>query len=800
MRGALLYAIVLLFTADFCWSQQITVLDKISQKPIELVQIYDERQSASHTVFTDIKGGAELTKFKDSKTLYFSHPGYEAKELTVGQGLRINLVFLEPQWHSSATIEVVAKRQSIEEEDIAVSKQLLDAITSRLENPQTSADMLAQSGQVLVQKSQMGGGSPIIRGFEANRVLLVVDGVRMNNAIYRSGHLQNAITVDPHYLETTEIIFGPSSVLYGSDALGGVIHFHTKQAQFSSSPDTKEIGMNAFLRSSSANNEKMAHVDFNLGGNRLAYNLSVTGSSFGDMEMGRVRAHGYDDWGIVNQYVDPSNDRVLQNVNSVLQPRTGYEQIDVGSKLSYRLKDSLIIGLNIQYSNSSDINRWDRLNDVRDGLPRWAEWKYGPQERFFSALNLKLKGGLFYDDLAIVAAYQKIGEDRINRRLNSSERFVREEEVEVQSLNMDFSKRLARRSTVYYGLEIINNNVNSQSTIQNINTYENAPGSTRYPDGGSDMQSYAIYYSHSTKWNSSTKTNAGIRYSYTSLNADFVDRQFYDLPFENISFSNGALTGNFGMEKMLRKNLQLDLLLSSGFKSPNVDDAAKIFEKDGFVVIPNEDVKPEYLISSEVGIHRFWDERQSSFNLSVFYSRIFDALVRRDYNLNGQDSLLYEGELARIQTNLNTNEAEVYGLAASVNWEINDWFRWSSTFNYTVGNDLSEGVPLAHIPPVFGKSELIFYNESLTGAFYSYYNGWKRIEDFSPSTVDNPAEATVDGYPSWYTLNFRVSRRFSPSFSFNFAIENILDHHYKTFASGLSASGRNLIFSAALNL
>ncbi len=799
MRGVLIFTFLIL--SVFVRSQTITVLDKISQNPIELVYIYDERKSAEFAVYTDIKGKADISIFKNSKVLYFQHAAYEHQQLKADKGLMLSLVFLEPRWHSMPPIEVKAPRQSMEEHDIGSTVQLIDAITARLENPQTSADMLAQSGQVLIQKSQLGGGSPIIRGFEANRILLVVDGVRMNNAIYRSGHLQNAITVDPHYLESTEIIFGPSSVLYGSDALGGVIHFHTKRPKFSTKEGVQEVGVNAFLRTSSANDEKSGHVDFNIGGQKVAYNLSFSASSFGDLRMGRKRAHGYEDWGIVSHFVDPENDEVIQNSNLALQPRTGYDQIDIGSKLNFQLKDSILLTLNVQYSNSTDINRWDRLNDFSAGLPRWAEWKYGPQERLFSSISLEVKGkNNFYDNAVITAAYQNVGEDRINRRLNSDTRIIREETVNVSSLNLDFSKRFKRNSTIYYGLELLDNDVVSIANFENINTGAREVGPTRYPDGGSGMQTYAAYSSISTKWSKTLKSNFGLRYSYTNLEAIFENDEFYSLPFRTISFDNGALTGNIGLEKTINDDYQLDFLLSTGFKSPNIDDAGKVFEKDGFVVIPNDEIKPEYVANGEIGINRFWNKRQSSINITAFYTRIFDALVRRNTTLNGQDSLLYEGELARIQTNVNVNEAEIYGFSFGLNYEINDWFRWSGTLNYTLGRDISDDIPLAHIPPVFGKSELIFYNESLTGAFYGYYNGWKRPEDFSPGTTDNPSEATVDGFPSWYTLNVRVARRFSPSFSFNFAVENILDHHYKTFASGLSASGRNLIFSATFNL
>lgn len=97
---------------------------------------------------------------------------------------------------------------------------------------QSTADVLANTGNVFVQKSQMGGGSPVLRGFEANRILLVVDGVRMNNLIYRGGHLQNVITLDNNILDRTEIVFGSGSTIYGSDALGGTIHFFYKKSKF----------------------------------------------------------------------------------------------------------------------------------------------------------------------------------------------------------------------------------------------------------------------------------------------------------------------------------------------------------------------------------------------------------------------------------------------------------------------------------------------------------------------------------------------------------------------------------------
>ena len=162
----------------------------------------------------------------------------------------------------------------------------------------TSADILEINPNVRVQKSQGGGGSPVLRGFEANRVLIVVDGVRMNNAIYRSGHLQNAITIDPHNIDRVEVTFGSSSVGYGSDALGGVIHYYTKTPKFNSEEKVKSSFSTAL---NSANSALINNINTSLSYKNWGILTSVSYSKFGDIQMGKNRKHGFDNWGL-NQY------------------------------------------------------------------------------------------------------------------------------------------------------------------------------------------------------------------------------------------------------------------------------------------------------------------------------------------------------------------------------------------------------------------------------------------------------------------------------------------------------------------
>ena len=141
------------------------------------------------------------------------------------------LIYLESSPLTLSTTVISASRWNQNAADVPGKVRQLDSEWLDLRNPSTTADWLGSSGEVFVQKSQLGGGSPVIRGFEASRVLLMVDGVRMNSAIFRAGHLQNIITVDNMILDRVEILYGPSSTMYGSDALGGVVNLFTKQPQ-----------------------------------------------------------------------------------------------------------------------------------------------------------------------------------------------------------------------------------------------------------------------------------------------------------------------------------------------------------------------------------------------------------------------------------------------------------------------------------------------------------------------------------------------------------------------------------------
>ncbi|HEX8516090.1 MAG TPA: TonB-dependent receptor [Bacteroidia bacterium] len=726
--------------------------------------------------------------------------------------------------------EVVFSVSRTEEKkaEVPFSMTIIDKKTIELENPQTSADMLANTGQIMVQKSQAGGGSPIIRGFEASRVLLVIDGVRMNNAIYRAGHLQDAITIDNAMLDRTEIIFGPSSVMYGSDALGGVMHFYTKKPLLGEEGKMK-LKVNAALRYASANQEKTGHVDFNLGFKKFASLTSITYSDFEDLRTGNGR-NPNPDFGKNYYYVgrnwNGTADSTIRNTNPNIQKKTGYSQVDILQKLLFKVNENVELGLNLQYSTSSNIHRYDRLTEAGSGGNlKFAEWYYGPQNRLMASLysNIRSEGKLF-NNLRITAAYQLITQERTNRRFstnylnpnsNNNKLVSQFEEVGVMSLNADFVKFIKEKHKLSYGFEFVNNIVNSTATSKHIQTGENfTPVATRYPNGGSSMMNIAAYLTHSWKINEKLILSDGLRYTYNSLSAKFDTAKTaspFQFPFTSVKQTNSALNGNLGLIIIPEKNVRFSILGSTGFRAPNVDDMAKVFESTGSVIIvPNEKLKAEYAYNIEVSLATTIMNGKVKLEGGYFYTLLQNAIVVKESRFNGADSVMFNGNLSQVRSPQNVNNAYIQGAWGAIYADFTENVSFKSTLNYTLGEyhqklppttaDPSHDtiIPLDHIAPMFGQTSLFFRYKKFESEVYARYSAPKLSKDYSRGTEDNEQYSAdpVNGYmPGWSTLNIKTAYYITKSFSVNLGIENLFDRHYRVFASGVSSPGRNIIFA-----
>jgi hemoglobin/transferrin/lactoferrin receptor protein len=217
------------------------------------------------------------------------------------------------------------------------------------------------------------------------------------------------------------------------------------------------------------------------------------------------------------------------------------------------------------------------------------------------------------------------------------------------------------------------------------------------------------------------------------------------------------------------------------------------------VTVPNPDLSPEYTYNAEIAIHRFIED-YIEIQMVAYYSYLDDAIVRTAYQLNGEDSLYYDGDLYRITANYNAGRAYIYGASFGLNANLNKNITLKGTINHTRGHNISDDVPLGHIPPMFGRTSLTYRKNRFFLDTYFIYQGWKYAEDFSPYGEDNEGEAMEFGFPSWWTANIKLGLKTAEFLEFMVAVENILDQFYKPYASGISGPGRNFILTARFKL
>lgn len=779
-------------------AQTVTVRDKTTLQPLVGVVIYRPAEN-NPTVITDAEGRALLSAFRESDDLAFQLTGYRLFKTTLAR-LAASQYRVDLSEKAYALDEVVISASKFEEKraDVPQQIQVLNAKSLVFMNQQTTADVLQQTGNVFVQKSQQGGGSPVIRGFEANKVLIVVDGVRMNNAIYRGGHLQNVITLDNAVLDKTEVVFGPGSVVYGSDALGGVMHFYTKNLTLADSTGRLLVKANAFSRYATANEGTTGHVDVNLGWKKVGLLTSFTYSNFGDLRQGNQRNADIGNLGARNFYVAriSGKDSALVNPDPNVQRPIGFQQYDFLQKILFRPSNRISHTLNFQYSTGSDVPRYDRLTDPGNNTPlRSAEWYYGPQKRLFTSYKLELKSGSnLYDQARIIAGYQSIEESRVNRNFNSTKRNHRVEKLDIFTLNADFSKQIASHE-LRYGLEWNNNQVHSSAFAENIVTSANSPLDTRYPDGGNTMQTFAAYVTHTWEISPQWILTDGLRYSNVRLRSRLTEKAFFPFPFDEVTQQNGALNGNLGLIYQPGHDWRLVALGSSGFRAPNVDDLSKVFESSaGNLIVPNPNLKPEYTYNGELTISKVIAGKVR-LEGTGFYTSYRNAITVQPFTLNGQSTVSYDGKLSQVTANVNANRAYIYGFSATLAADLTSNFAITSSLNYTYGRIRSDSTdyPLDHMAPLFGKTGLVLNLRQFRGEFFALYNGWKHLNNYYLNGEDNEQYATPNGMPAWYTLNLRTSYQVNTYLQLQVALENILDRNYRVFASGVSAPGRNLM-------
>ncbi len=752
--------ILLFFFSTLSFGQQITVKDENTNENLPDVVIFNENKSQS--IITDLDGIVDLSLFSSDENIFFQLLGYSTLEILKIEVLNGTTIYLQSESQNLEEVILSVARSESNVNQIAEKVSVIKSEDLFLSSPASGAELLELSPGVRVQKSQGGGGSPIIRGFEANRVLIVVDGVRMNNAIYRSGHLQNSITIDPNNIERAEVIFGSSSVGYGSDALGGVIHYYTKSPILKGSEKIKSSFTSNYT---SANQGLSNNFITNYSSENWGSITSLSISKFGDIKMGENRDHGFDNWGLTPLYSKNSRysyySQPSTNSNENVQKNTGYSQVDLFQKFLVKLGDTNLLNINIQFSESSDIDRFDQLSITKGNSLKFSEWYYGPQKRLLISPSLKIfPNRKFMKKGVITFGFQKINESRIKRKFNALNRSHQIEDLKVFSLNGDFDTSFNDDHSISYGVESTYNYNYSKAYDQIIEIQgDEITGlskkfaiPTRYPSNGSSYTSFASYVNWSWNMSEFFTFNIGTRLTFTGLKASWNDIISVNPQLSEVNLNSEALTTTVSIKLRPSKRVQINTVLSSGFRNPNIDDIGKIRENNGLLVVPNTFLKPEYAYNLDLGIDFRSLNNRNYISLRGFSTIISRHIGRDEYvvfsDITTPDlsTVIYNGEEVTTISNKNLGNRFIHGFSIDGFSQINNNLKFDYGITYTEGDNNETYGPLPSISPLFGSIALSYSKRGLNlKAVYKF------SEAKSPGEYSFGGEDGLDETP--FTIN-----------------------------------------------
>ncbi len=786
------------------FSQIITVKDIHTKENLEKVTFMTENPILSST--TNSKGEVDLSQFKGKQGIEVRKTGYKSILLNYNDISSDKFeVFLESAPMQMDQVVVVAARWNQSMKYVPSKISTIAPKTVALWNPQTAADLLGISGEVFIQKSQQGGGSPMIRGFATNRLLYTVDGIRMNSAIFRSGNIQNVISLDAFAIENTEIFFGPGSIIYGSDAIGGVMSFQTLTPQLS--VNNKRLLTGKFVsRYSTVNNEITNHIDIGIAGKKWSSISSFTQTNYGSLRMGKYGPSEY----LKTFYVDRKNnkDTVIENSNPRVQNPSGYSQMNIMQKFRFKADRYWDFQYGFYYSKTSNFSRYDRLIETQaSGLPVSAIWNYGPQVWTMNNLSIThTKLNVLYDGMSIRLAHQYFEESRIDRRFNHHRLRTQIENVDAISGNIDFEKS-HKNQKIFYGIEYVFNRVKSLANAVDIGNGAAILVPSRYPN--SDWKSYAAYLNYQYFFGEKFQILGGIRYNGINIKSDFSSLlSFYPFDFISTTLENSATTGSLGLVYRPTEKWKIGFSGSTGFRAPNVDDMGKLFDfSPGEVMVPNTNLEPEYAYNLELNIVKIIG-KTLKIDASVFYTYLNQSMVRRAYTVNGKDSLVYDGVLSKVYAIQNAAFGQVYGLSAGFEWLFFSGLSLNGKYNYQVGTEeMNSGVisPSRHAAPAFGLLSLTYTRDKMVLQFYGQISAGVEFDNLNEEERLKPfiyaKDANGNPYsPSWYTLNLKSNFKLSKHVVVSCGVENILDQRYRPYSSGLVAGGRNVSVSLKANL
>ncbi len=655
------------------------------------------------------------------------------------------------------------------EQKIIDSPRSISVITAeeiRRKNYRTTPEALNDLVGVLVQETNYGGGSPTIRGLIGNQILILIDGIRLNNAIFRLGPNQYLSTIDIYQIERIEVIRGTGSVLYGSDALGGLINIITKSRE----DFHQDIGISSriFSRYASADGGIAGRVEFTGDVKSMSIIGGFSYKNFGDLRAG---------------------------AGTGLQPFTGYDEWDADLKLNYRTSERQNVTLALQHVHQLNVPRTDKLVSGSDLKHEW-----NPEIRDLFYLQYELKGiSPFINALSTCFSYQNQSED-LDKITSSKPNTQQEHQDQVKSVGFTFQLHspVMEHQLFTYGLEYYLDDVRSRRVDIDLLLGTGTDKTGTFADG-SNHESIAAFVQDEIQLINSLSVILGFRYSTFHTRATVNDPNTGVI---KVNSTPNALTGSAHFLYKLTKNFSFNLGVAQGFRAPNVDDLSILGDFGGGFEVPNPNLDPEQSLNYEMGIKA--QHRKFSGSLYYFlsnYSNLiergagtYNSLSFLDHNGNGiQD----EGEDNVFQRQ-NIGEARIQGIESEGQILLSPVWTVLGNVAWTKGDNLIDNNPLRRIPPIKGQLGVKWMLKR--ELWMEYYNLFATKQDrLAPGDIEDP-RIPDGGTPGFVTFNVRIGVDFHKLGNFTIALENITNKVYRLHGSGIDNPGRNLVVGYEISL
>lgn len=661
----------------------------------------------------------------------------------------IVITFMVNPLKAATTIDeliVTATRMEEKGFDVPTPIEAITPETLTVSSPATAAQTLAELPGVSLSSAGLWDVTPVIRGFGGNRVLVLIDGDRENNLW--SGRAPFTPFVDVGNIEQIEVMKGPASVLYGTDALGGVINIITKQ------PDFAKVEEWSFLNSVEG---RYSSVDEGWFGR---YSLSGGGYGF-DFELA-VSARDTDD------YQDGAGDDV---------ENSQYKSQALDFKGRYFINDDHDLSMTIRSGNIDDM-----------GIPKKENARYSHFTRFDTdTYKLAYHGRNlgFIKDLQIRSWY--VDQERsYEADIPSLEKPIyklKGNEFETSALGASLQGQvdLGKNNRLIFGFEFVAEDADGDEfiTVKKNSKDIRVKALTFKPIPDCDRDHFGIFAQDEIIFGERMTVLAGLRYDY--FVADAHDSPFttdvYDPSGENIiksktsinhfsQKSDDAVTFNLGLLYALTEHIHLTGNLSSGFRAPDMFE--RYSTRSGtYMIIGNPDLDPEYSYNADVGLKLNYRRFRSSF--SGFYCRVDDFIELAN---TGRD---FAGMEAREYVNV--SEAELYGADGSLEFDLLEELILFGNLAYVVGRDRKSHDRLNLIPPLNGILGARWHDQLSNGLRY-----WFEFSGNFYDRQDHPATGEKET-PGYAFFNLRSGVKFDYSgfknITLTLNVENLFDKEYR---------------------